>query len=265
MQQTYSLMAHLEVIKQYVNEARYTRLFADADEGFELGIGLVMKEQIAASKLYPVLVKAERNNASQMQDKRAWSEQVLLKHGITMSDIKRAKVDREKLAQISQQYWAAEMHKRTIESGSAKSEWLVHPFPKSRHSVQVKPLVGFHGAISVSQTLSENLLDVSTYGVDNYFQMIRRRINMFERPITSATNSKRWNGYASYNPKWAVMIIEILRVYNNYVLTDEKSLKNKGLYQEATTPAQKLGITDKKYTIEDILDFTVASKIKNLQ
>jgi DNA polymerase III epsilon subunit len=265
VQQTYSLMAHLEVMKQYVNEARYTRLFADADEGFELGIGLVMKEQIAASKLYPVLVKAERNNASQMQDKRAWSEQVLLKHGITMSDIKRAKVDREKLAQISQQYWAAEMHKRTIESGSAKSEWLVHPFPKSRHSVQVKPLVGFHGAISVSQTLSENLLDVSTYGVDNYFQMIRRRINMFERPITSATNSKRWNGYASYNPKWAVMIIEILRVYNNYVLTDEKSLKNKGLYQEATTPAQKLGITDKKYTIEDILDFTVASKIKNLQ
>jgi hypothetical protein len=86
---------------------------------------------------------------------------------------------------------------------------------------------------------------------------------MFERPITSATNSKRWNGYASYNPKWAVMIIEILRVYNNYVLTDEKSLKNKGVIQVATTPAQKLGITEKKYTIEEILDFTVASKIKS--
>jgi hypothetical protein len=180
-----------------------------------------------------------------------------------MSDIKRAKVDREKLAQVSMQYWAAEMHQRSVKSGSAKSEWLVHPFPKSRHSVQVKPLVGFRGAISVSQKLSENLLDVSTYGVDNYFQMIRRRINMLERPITSATNSKRWNGYASYNPKWAVMIIEILRVYNNYVLTDEKSLKNKGVIQVATTPAQKLGIADKKYTIEEILDFTVASKIKS--
>jgi hypothetical protein len=71
VQQTYSLMAHLEVMKQYVKEAHYTRLFSDADEGFELGIGLVMKELIATSKLYPVLVKAERNNASQMQDKRA--------------------------------------------------------------------------------------------------------------------------------------------------------------------------------------------------
>lgn len=41
----------------------------------------------------------------------------------------------------------------------------------------------------------------STQGVDNYFQMIRRRINLLERPITSATNGNRWNGYASYNPK----------------------------------------------------------------
>lgn len=265
VQQTYSLMAHLEVMKQYVDSANYTRLFADDDEGFELGITLVMKEQIMSDKLYPVLIKAERNNASQMQDKRAWSEEVLLKHGITMNDIKRAKVDREKLAQISQQYWAATMHKRSLDSGSAKSEWLVHPFPKARHSVQVKPLIGSVGAFSISQMLSENLLNVSTYGVDNYFQMLRRRINMFERPITSATNSKRWNGYASYNPKWAVMIIEMLRVYNNYVLTDEKSLKNKGHSKEATTPAQKLGIADKKYSIEDILDFTVANQMKKSQ
>jgi hypothetical protein len=55
------------------------------------------------------------------------------------------------------------------------------------------------------------------------------------------------------------------RYNNNYVLTDEKSLRNKGLRQEPTTPAKKLGIADKKYTINDILDFTVASKIKNLQ
>lgn len=221
------------MINQYVNELIYTRLFADADEGFELGIGLVMKIQIAENNLYPLLVKAERNNVSQIQDKRAWSEEVLIKYRITMSDIKRAKLDREKLAQISQQHWATEMHKRSFESGSAKSEWQVHPFPKSRHLVQGKPLVGFYGTISVSKMLSENLLDVSTYGVDNYFQMIRRRINICERPITSATNSKRWNVYASYNPKWAVMIIEIPRVYDNYVLTDEKChKKNSGLKQK---------------------------------
>ena len=45
--------------------------------------------------------------------------------------------------------------------------------------------------------------------------MIRRRINMLERPITSATNGLRWNSYAAYNPKWAAMLVEIFRVYNN--------------------------------------------------
>ncbi|MFT5277376.1 MAG: energy-converting hydrogenase A subunit M [Glaciecola sp.] len=256
VQQTYSLMAHLEVMKPFYESASRSCLFADDDEGFELGICLVLKDVIEQAKLYPVLIRADRNNASQMQDKRTWSEQVLQKYGVTMRDIDKA--NPEKLREISQKYWAATIHQQSIKSGSAKSEWLVHPFPKAKHMVHIKPLVGIGREVTL--TIADTLLDVSTPGVDNYFQMIRRRINVLERPITTATNGKRWNGYACYNPKWAVMLIEILRVYNNYVLTDEKSLKNKGLSFTPRTPAQKIGFADQKYRIEDILDFTLISK-----
>ena len=258
VQQTYSLMAHLEVMKPFYESASSSCLFADDDEGFELGICLVLKDVIEQAKLYPVLIRADRNNASQMQDKRTWSEQVLQKYGVTMRDIDKAKVDPEKLREISQKYWAATIHQQSIKSGSAKSEWIVHPFPKAKHMVHIKPLVGIGREVTL--TIADTLLDVSTHGVDNYFQMIRRRINVMERPITTATNGKRWNGYACYNPKWAVMLIEILRVYNNYVLTDEKSLKNKGLSSTPRTLAQKIGFADQKYRIEDILDFTLISK-----
>jgi transposase-like protein len=258
VQQTYSLMAHLESLKPIYNSAKSINLFADDDEGFELGICLVLSELIQSRKLNPILIRADRNNASQMQDKRTWSEQTLKDAGISQREIKAAKDDDEQLRELNLKYWTAELHRLTNYQGNGKSEWITHPFPKAKATIDIKPLLGNFDNVTVS--VSEALLQVSTHGVDNYFQMVRRRINMLERPITSATNAHRWNGYASYNPKWVVMLLEILRVYNNYVLTDEKTLRNKKSTTKPRTPAEKLGMADKRYSIEDILNFTPLDK-----
>jgi hypothetical protein len=56
------------------------------------------------------------------------------------------------------------------------------------------------------------------------------------------------------------MLIEIVRVFNNFILTDEKSIKNKkGLGKTPTTPAQKIGLANKPFDIHDILEFSVTS------
>jgi DNA polymerase III epsilon subunit len=258
VQQTYSLMAHLEIMKPFYDTCAHVDLFADDDEGFELGIGLVLKELNQERKIYPVLIRADRNNASQMQDRRSWSEQVLRDEGFTEKEIKDAQYDPERLRALNQKYWAAALHDRNENIGSGKSEWLVHPFPKYRQTMEIKPLIQPDG--DVTEQTTDSLLDVSTYGVDNYFQMIRRRINMLERPITSATNGLRWNGYAAYNPKWAAMLVEVFRVYNNYVHTDAKKLKNKKSKAPPTTPAQKIGFASKGYSVDDILSFSPLSR-----
>lgn len=110
-----------------------------------------------------------------------------------------------------------------------------------------------------------SLIDMaSLHGVDNYFQMLRRRINMMERPIKTASKSEKktvdslWSGYASYNPKHLSMLIEIFRVYNNYVLTDEKNNIKHGYNRKALSPAQKLGLVDNAFTIYDLIEFTPA-------
>ncbi|TRX57302.1 exonuclease domain-containing protein [Thalassomonas sp. M1454] len=256
VQQTYSLMAHLNQMREIIKHANRTFLFADDDEGFELGICLVMREIIESNQLYPVLIKAERNNASQMQDKRAWAEQQFRRAGLDTDVLKTAKLDKANMTKLAQQYWAAKIHQRNLAMGDGKSEWLVHPFPKKKQTFQVKPLVAYGESMKDMEAIA--LTQASTHGVDNYFQMLRRRLNMTERPITSATNSRRWNGYAAYNPKWMTMLIEILRVYNNYVLTDEKTLKNaKVRGVKPTTPAQKLGLAKCHFSIEDILNFNM--------
>ena len=59
-----------------------------------------------------------------------------------------------------------------------------------------------------------------------------------------------------------VMFVEILRIYNNYVMTDSKKLKNKGSSKKPLTPAQKLGLADKQYSIQDILSFSAFKEFK---
>lgn len=107
------------------------------------------------------------------------------------------------------------------------------------------------------------------HGVDNYFQMLRRRINMMERPIKTSSKSDKktvdslWSGYAAYNPKHLSMLIEIFRVYHNYVLTDEKNNVKQGYNRKALTPAQKIGLVDNAFSIYDVIEYTPASVLFN--
>lgn len=110
------------------------------------------------------------------------------------------------------------------------------------------------------------LFEVSTSGVDNHFQLIRRRINMLERPITSVTNASRWNGYSAYNPAWAVKLVEIFRVYNNYVHTnfqklDKEAKSRKYIAEHETTPAMRLGLVDQAFSYKDILELSFAKQV----
>lgn len=72
--------------------------------------------------------------------------------------------------------------------------------------------------------IAKCLANAFLYGVDNWFQVLRRHINVLERPVTSATNAKRWNAYAGYNPEWMAKLIEIKRVYFNYCMTNERTI-----------------------------------------
>ena len=126
---------------------------------------------------------------------------------------------------------------------------------------QPKPLVkAKHIDVKFLTTPDEDLMEqASLHAVDNYFLMLRRRLNMMERPIATASQSDSvWSGYAPYNPKHICMLIEIFRVYHNYVLTDEKNNIKHGYKRKALTPAQRLGLVDKAFSIYDLIEFTPA-------
>ncbi|WP_439876860.1 hypothetical protein ACSLGG_30755 (plasmid) [Bacillus mycoides] len=93
------------------------------------------------------------------------------------------------------------------------------------------------------------LLKVNDRPTSNFMQMIRRRLPILERPLVTARGGGKSYIYANFNPKYAQMAVTILRTYYNFCL----GMKTKG--KGELTPAQQLGLTDKQFTINNIIYF----------
>lgn len=91
------------------------------------------------------------------------------------------------------------------------------------------------------------VLNVSDYASNAFIQQIRRRLSILERPLVTARGDGKSYIYANFNPRYAQYALTILRTFYNFCETI------KGLDGQKQTPAQRLGITNKEYKIEDIL------------
>ncbi|MCM2534600.1 hypothetical protein NDK43_22475 [Neobacillus pocheonensis] len=99
-----------------------------------------------------------------------------------------------------------------------------------------------------TQYIANMLMKVSDYAVNNFIQQMRRRISILERPLVTARGDGRSYIYANFNPKYAQFSVTILRTFYNFCMTYK-------LGTDRVTPAQILGLTDKKYSMKDIIYF----------
>lgn len=99
-----------------------------------------------------------------------------------------------------------------------------------------------------SEELARIVSKVSNFAVDNYFQELRRRVNLLERPLMTARGDGKSYIYANYNPKYAQYLVTIFRTFYNFCWA-------KNTFGKRLTPAQKIGIADKVYTYKDIIYF----------
>jgi len=253
VQQTYNILTHFYLIKEMLGKANSINLFADNDSGFKLAICGVFQDWIASGKMNAFQVTVDRAGGHNLLDKST-TERLEMR----LSELKSDYPDLDENERL-RLLWKEEISTRVIKPGS-KSEWIVSPNLKSRFS-GVLPLIDLDNADM--DELVDRLEQASLHGVDNWFQIIRRHVNMLERPVTSGTNSRRWNAYAGYNPEWMVKLIEIKRVYFNYCLTDERILRSKGSKAKPSTPAMRLGLTDRVFDANDFLSFSYNEKMIN--
>ena len=90
------------------------------------------------------------------------------------------------------------------------------------------------------------ILNVNDNATNTFIQHVRRRLSILERPLITARGDGKSYIYSNFNPKYAQMALTILRTYYNFCV----AYKTKDI---TGTPAQRLGITEKQFSIKDII------------
>lgn len=136
------------------------------------------------------------------------------------------------------------------EIGPWKDRWVIDPLPSLS-----EPEKAVCHLTDLGQYDPEHLAwlynKASLHAVDSFFNRIRRRSSMLERPISSSANRGRvWNAYSPYRPEQINKIQTIVRACHNYVWVPEDKDKAK-----RGTPAMKLGLAKAPLDLNDIIYF----------
>lgn len=127
--------------------------------------------------------------------------------------------------------------------GKWLDRWMRHPLPNAAEPE--KAICYLTDLGDYDEDHRANLfLKASLHPIDRFFMQVRRRLNMLERPIGTASKAGRtWYGYSAYQPANIEKLLDIFRVFYNYAA--------KG--QDGKTPAMRLGLTDKVFSKAELL------------
>ena len=120
--------------------------------------------------------------------------------------------------------------------GKWNDRWLFYPFPDmSEPEKAICWLTDLHDHPYDNDHLARLYSKATLHGIDRFFMQARRRLSLLERPISSASSGgRKWHGYSAYNPAMIGKVLDIFRVFYNYIEAGE----------DKKTPAMRLGLAD---------------------
>lgn len=135
--------------------------------------------------------------------------------------------------------------KELIGIGPWQDRWLIYPFPDmSEPEKAICWLTDLQDRSYSEEHQARLYARASLHGIDRFFMQVRRRISLLERPIDSASSEgRKWYGYSAYNPAMVGKVLDIFRVFYNYVEGG----------QDKQTPAMRLGLMERHPSLDDIL------------
>ena len=233
----YTLYGHCFLLRDLSMGAEKVRLFLDQDSGMRAAVLGAFAERVTERTADAFYV---RINKDMTVDER--------KHALKVSR-KRFRALKEEHPDLDRQALRLLVIKEALADmsviGHWKDRWLTHPFPSmSEPEKAVCYLTDYDDYDEDHLAWLYN--KASLRAIDTFFMQVRRRLSLLERPIATASNNRRiWHGYSAYNPRSIVKLLEMFRVFYNYVLVGA----------DKQTPAMRLGLAKGRVSIEDIVYF----------
>lgn len=231
----YTMYAHFIRLESLIGHAKDIRLFVDPEMGIDKAICNAFKHQIKDGYCKALIVK--------------------LNKGLTVDTRRTMVADTEIMLQElvdSGRAFSVNHAKRIVAQDSLKSPEFTNRHPRIWFNVPIhkinevgKRVFFINGYENEDkEELVTWMLQATLHPIDSFFQVVRRRVSILERPMQSSSNKGRlWTGKQPYNPEKINKLLQILRTYYNYCLT--------GI--DGKTPAEKLGIAKGPVEIRKIL------------
>ncbi|MCY9592826.1 hypothetical protein [Paenibacillus chitinolyticus] len=144
-------------------------------------------------------------------------------------------------------------HTEILRNGKTYRKWgnnkITHPLPSIDQGWYNVDCTSDLSSYEPKQ-IAKMILQVIDKSTNAFLQQIRRRLNILERPLVTARGDKKSYIYSNFNPQYAQYAVTILRTFYIFCLPYRSSNDEQKL-----TPAQRMGLTNKIFSIQDILYF----------
>lgn len=233
----YTLYAHFFHLKRLLKGVGKLRFFLDQDSGIRAACLSAFQPEIKGRTADAFYVRIQK-------DMMVWEKQ----NAITKSRADFKKVHDAnpglKPHEVQVLMMKAEMA-RMATIGAWNDKWAMHPFPNSSEALKAMCYLTDYGDYDADH-LARLYLKATLHPIDRFFQLVRRRLSLLERPIGTASNAGRtWYGYSAYQPENIEKVLTIFRVFYNYCLAGK----------DGRTPAMRLGLAKGVTDPQDILYF----------
>ncbi|MGO9612923.1 MAG: transposase [Dissulfurispiraceae bacterium] len=231
----YTLYGHFFFLKQLLSGVDKVRFFLDQDSGMRAACLGAFASRIKEGTCDAFYVRINKgltiNQKRQLMAlvRKEWDEVKKLNPDLSDSKLK-LMIIKERMKEV-------------MSLGKWNDKWLRHPFPNmSEPEKALCYLTDIHGYDEDHKAWLYN--KASLHSCDRFFMQIRRRLSLLERPIaTSSSTGRKWHGYSAYNPAVIIKMLDIFRVFYNYI----------EIGKDKQTPALRLGLAKGRVSIEDIL------------
>lgn len=240
----YTLYGHFFFLERLFRGVGKVRFFLDQESGIRAACISAFEHRIKAREADAFYVRINKDlTVNERRRAKAKADATFAQQKARFSDLS----DREVELKLIQERIAA-----LAAIGKWSDRWLVHPFPSMSEPEKAVCCLTDYSDYAPEQ-IARLYQRASLHAIDRFFMQLRRSINLLERPIQTASAARRvWHGYSPYNPEVVVKLLEIYRVYYNYVQRGE----------DGKTPAMRLGLAKGRIEIEDLLRFVAAGNLK---
>lgn len=245
---TYTTVAHLWLIKQLVKAPEW-RFVTDEDSSLMTSINRVFSKEIRLTDAHHFLCQTDKTKTRKQAREEFVQARVELINWGTMRGYGTRSLRKLAHLQLTELFEMYTFHKKVTTTSGTHLEYadnpLLHPLATIDRGLRSVDCTTNLSSLE-SKDVSALIMNVNDNATNAFIQQIRRRLSILERPLTTARGDGKSYIYSNFNPKYAQMAITILRTYYNFCF----AYKSKGTME---TPAQRLGITDKKFDIKDII------------